>query len=160
LSPSQNKVAVIRTIQVHGVDNKSVQLQITEDGTDIIDIIDWTIAERTSPSQKLADDALHWYRTQSGRVNEIIVSNQEKVVIRSGGETIGIEFDAPFEGVVKRTADGWSVFADEYLSAPVRLIALTVSKGMLAVPRRFSLDGSGSSGVLEPGETYPLRENR
>ncbi|NNE34729.1 MAG: alginate lyase family protein [Rhodothermales bacterium] len=157
LSPSKNKQKIQRSIDWLERSESRWRLAIRDDGSDVHDELVWFPTGRTDPREKLEDESGYWFRADAQRVTEIIVLNRDKIAISSGGESISISFDEPFEGVISRSADGWTLFGDRFLSAPVTLESFAISKGMLAAPRRFVGHPDGQPVIIEPGQTYEIR---
>lgn len=152
LSPSRNGRPIQRTVTWKVQESDHWMVEIAEDGTDVVDVLDWRPVVSAGPRVEPEDESGIWYRTVAGRVTEIIVMNQSSVAIATGGESLAISFGKPFEGVLKRSGDGWSLFADSYLREPAELTNFSVSRGRLAAPTRFALPVQSAT----PGEAYEL----
>ncbi|MCB0717869.1 MAG: alginate lyase family protein [Bacteroidetes bacterium] len=159
LSPSHAREPVRRTLTWLEKTPEHWRLEIREDGTDVVDVLDWTQSQRVSPRLPLADDSAFWYRTVAGEVQQIVLMNTEQATVRSLRGTIHLAFDGPFEGYATRTEDGWRIYADEYLPSDVQLTSFFLSVGRLAAPIRFTVSGD-NGGVLRPGAEYLLTEEK
>ncbi len=127
LTPSIRKQARDAQIRIVEDNGNQFRLEITTD-SDHVDQFYWRLADWPDHSQKIPDDSGWWSRSVEGTLNRIIVSNKRTIHVESNGETIAIEFDAPFEGRIDRTSNTWTLTPDAYNPVAPKLLTFTVTR--------------------------------
>lgn len=124
ITPSKDKAP--RRASVEVLDNKddSFEIEISS-AAGTTDRFHWMISPWT-PTEKLADDAGWWFRTEEERITKVIIMNAASVAVSSGRDALEVDFEAPFEGVIERTDTGWVVIPDRYNAVTPSLLTFHV----------------------------------
>ncbi len=153
LTPSIRKQARNAQIRVIEDNGSQFQIEITAN-PDQVDQLHWQLADWPDHSQKIPDDSGWWARSVNGSITRIILSNITSAHIESNGETIEVAFDAPFEGRIDRTSNGWTITPDSYNAVAPNLLAFTVDRD------GQSQSYQAQSDTLQVDTANPLAANR
>jgi hypothetical protein len=126
LTPSIDKVSRSATARIIDESSDSFTIEVITDSS-FVDRFTWKPAAWRDRSEKISDDSGWWARSNDDGVSRIIVTNADSVVIESDLEKIQLTFDAPFEGQLHRTDDGWMITPDDYNAVPPVLLSFTVT---------------------------------
>lgn len=150
LTPSIDKSARQAEVTVIEESDRRFVMEISaEEGQ--VDTLTWELADWPDHDTKIADDSGWWVRRVDGAVRRIIVMNRDVVKIATAGGSMELRFDAPFEGRIDRTFEGWTITPDAYHRVPPKLLSLDISHGSHA--RTYCQPGAEP---LKPNTTTPL----
>lgn len=128
LTPSIDKSGRQATVRVINNDERRFTIEITTD-SNYVDLFSWQLADWPDRTKKIRDDSGWWARMTSDGVGRIIVMNEDSLMVTTDQESIALQFDGLFEGVVERTTSGWTITPDAYHAETPRLLSFMVSRG-------------------------------